>query len=155
VVYSLPQRQGLRKWTNALDGRKGDITVCTGYGNHGKSFFMLQLMLRRSLCGPDFGSGPYFPRTIHVDSYDDLVEMYVGKWLDKMTEQEYTAACNFVDEHLAMFIQKTSTILILHYEKFRYLILKKGVDGVTVDPFSLSAACKRLIKDKTNTFHRY
>jgi twinkle protein len=116
--------------------KKGDITLCTGYGNHGKSFFMLQLMLTKSIWDgwkwAIFSPENYPPH----DFYDDLVEMYVGKWLDKMTEQEYTAACNFLNEHIYYVYPENEHDINSVHEKFRYLILKKGVDGVMVDPFN-------------------
>jgi len=70
------------------------------------------------------------------DFYDDLVEMYAGKWLDKMTEQEYIDACYFINKHIFYVYPENDHDIESVHEKFRYLILKKGVDGVLVDPFN-------------------
>lgn len=116
--------------------KKGDITLCTGYGNHGKSFFMLQMMLTKSIWDgwrwAIFSPENYPPN----DFYDDLVEMYAGKWLNKMTVDEYTDACKFISEHIYYVYPENEHDITSIHEKFRYLILKKGIDGVMIDPFN-------------------
>lgn len=116
--------------------KKGDITLCTGYGNHGKSFFILQLMLTKSIYDGwkwAIFSPENFPAN---DFYDDLIEMYVGKWLDRMTEQEYTEACWFIDKHIFYVYPEDEHDINCINEKFRHLVMKKGVDGVMIDPFN-------------------
>lgn len=116
--------------------KKGDITLCTGYGNHGKSFFMLQLMLTKSIWDGwkwAIFSPENFPAN---DFYDDIIEMYVGKWLADMTEQEYIDACLFIDLHFFYVYPDDEHDINSIHEKFRHLILKKGVDGVMIDPFN-------------------
>lgn len=116
--------------------KKGDITLCTGYGNHGKSFFMLQLMLTKSIWD-GWKWAIFSPENYPAnDFYDDIIEMYVGKWLKDMTEDEYTRACHFVGEHIFYVYPEDSHDIHSINEKFRYLVLKKGVDGVMVDPFN-------------------
>lgn len=116
--------------------KKGDITLCTGYGNHGKSFFMIQLMLTKSIWDGwkwAIFSPENFPAN---DFYDDIIEMYVGKWLNEMTEDEYTKACLFIDAHFFYVYPDNEHDVNSIHEKFRHLILKKGIDGVMVDPFN-------------------
>tara|TARA_R110000868_G_scaffold36279_7_gene128949 strand:- start:2090 stop:3931 length:1842 start_codon:yes stop_codon:yes gene_type:complete len=116
--------------------KKGDITLCTGYGNHGKSFFMLQMMLIKSIHDGwkwAIFSPENFPAN---DFYDDLIEMYTGKWLGDMSEDEYINACLFIDYHFFYVYPDHEHDINSIHEKFRYLILKKGVDGVMVDPFN-------------------
>lgn len=116
--------------------KKGDINLWTGYANMGKSFFVLQLMLTKSLYD-GWKWAVFSPENYPAnDFYDDLVEMLVGKWLDKMSEKEYTDACNFINEHIYYLYPEDDHTLENIHEKFRYLILKKGVDGVLVDPFN-------------------
>jgi len=116
--------------------KKGDITLCTGYGNHGKSFFMLQMMLTKSIWDgwkwAIFSPENYPPN----DFYDDMVEMYAGKWLQKMTVDEYTEACKFISDHIYYVYPENEHDINSIHEKFRYLILKKGIDGVMIDPFN-------------------
>lgn len=121
---------------NYFRWKKGDITLCTGYGNHGKSFFMLQLMLTKSIHDGwkwAIFSPENFPAN---DFYDDLIEMYVGKWLDNMTEEEYIEGCLFIDQHIFYVYPDNEHDINSIHEKFRHLILKKGVDGVMIDPFN-------------------
>lgn len=116
--------------------KKGDITLCTGYGNHGKSFFILQLMLTKSIYDGwkwAIFSPENFPAN---DFYDDLVEMYVGKWLDRMTEEEYSIACWFIDKHIFYVYPEDEHDINSINEKFRHLVMKKGIDGVMIDPFN-------------------
>ena len=121
---------------NYFRWKKGDITLCTGYGNHGKSFFMLQLMLTKSIWD-GWKWAIFSPENYPAnDFYDDIIEMYCGKWLNALTEQEYIDACLFIDEHFFYVYPDNEHDINSINEKFRYLILKKGVDGVMIDPFN-------------------
>lgn len=116
--------------------KKGDITLCTGYGNHGKSFFMLQMMLIKSI-HDGWKWAVFSPENYPAnDFYDDIIEMYVGKWIQNMSEQEYIDACLFVDLHFFYVYPDNEHDVSSIHEKFRHLILKKGVDGVMIDPFN-------------------
>jgi len=116
--------------------KKGDITLCTGYGNHGKSFFMIQMMLIKSIHS-GWKWAIFSPENYPAnDFYDDMIEMYVGKWLNNMSEQEYIDACLFIDQHFFYVYPENEHEISSIHEKFRHLILKKGVDGVMVDPFN-------------------
>ena len=116
--------------------KKGDITLCTGYGNHGKSFFMLQMMLIKSI-HDDWKWAIFSPENYPAnDFYDDIIEMYVGKWLKDMSEEEYIEACSFIDLHFFYVYPDNEHDISSIHEKFRHLILKKGVDGVMIDPFN-------------------
>lgn len=116
--------------------KKGEINLCTGYGNHGKSFFMLQLMLTKSIHDGwkwAIFSPENFPAN---DFYDDIIEMYAGTWLDRMSEQQYVDACAFIDKHIFYVYPEDEHDINSIHEKFRHLVLKKGVDGVMIDPFN-------------------
>lgn len=116
--------------------KKGEINLCTGYGNHGKSFFMLQLMLTKSIYD-GWKWAIFSPENYPAgDFYDDLIEMYVGKWLSEMSEKEYIDACWFIDAHIFYVYPENDHDINSINEKFRHLILKKGIDGVMIDPFN-------------------
>lgn len=116
--------------------KKGEINLCTGYGNHGKSFFMLQLMLIKSIYD-GWKWAVFSPENFPAnDFYDDLIEMFVGKWLKDMSEEEYIEACLFIDQHIFYVYPDNQHDIQSIHEKFRHLVLKKGVDGVMVDPFN-------------------
>lgn len=116
--------------------KKGEINLFTGYGNHGKTFFALQLMLTKSIYDGwkwAIFSPENFPAN---DFYDDIIEMYVGKWLREMTQDEYTDACIFIDQHIFYVYPEDEHDINSINEKFRHLVMKKGVDGVMIDPFN-------------------
>ena len=61
---------------------------------------MLQLMLTKSVWD-GWKWAIFSPENYPAnDFYDDLVEMYLGKWTTNMTEEEYTKACKFIGEHI-------------------------------------------------------
>lgn len=116
--------------------KKGEINLFVGWANHGKTTLVLQMMLTKSYYdGWKWGifSPENFPAT---DFYDDLIEMYAGKWLDKMSEQEYVEAAHFIDRHIFYVYPDDGHDIHSIHEKFRYLVLKKGIDGVLIDPFN-------------------
>ena len=116
--------------------KKGEINLMVGYANAGKTTMILQMMLTKSIVdGWKWAvfSPENFPAT---DFYDDIIEMYVGKWLDKMTESEYVEAADFIDKHIFYVYPEDAHDINSINEKFRYLVLKKGIDGVLVDPFN-------------------
>lgn len=116
--------------------KKGDINLFVGYGNHGKTFFALQLMLTKSIWD-NWRWAIFSPENYPAnDFYDDLVEMYVGKWLRDMSEEEYTKACLFISDHIFYVYPEDEHDVNSINERFRHLVLKKGVDGVMIDPFN-------------------
>lgn len=116
--------------------KKGEINLCTGYGNHGKTTYWLQCMLTKSIYD-GWRWGIFSPENYPAnDFFDDIVEMYVGKWLDRMSEQEYTDACNFINDHIYYVYPEDDHDLNSIHERFRHLVLKKGIDGVLVDPWN-------------------
>jgi twinkle protein len=116
--------------------KKGDVALFTGYANWGKTFYVIQMMLTKSIWD-GWKWGVFCPENYPAnDFYDDIVEMYVGKWLKDMTEDEYTEACQFIGRHIFYVYPEDSHDIHSIHEKFRYLVLKKGIDGVLVDPFN-------------------
>lgn len=116
--------------------KKGEINLIVGHANHGKTTLVLQMMLTKSVAdGWKWAvfSPENYPAT---DFYDDLIEMYIGKWLDRMSEDEYTEAADFIDKHIFYVYPESDHDIHSINEKFRYLVLKKGVDGVLVDPWN-------------------
>lgn len=121
---------------NYFRWKQGDINVWVGYGNSGKTTMYLQLALTKSIHDgwkwAIFSPENYPPN----DFYDDLVEMYCGKWLDKLTEAEYVEALDFLNKHFFYVYPEADHDLNTIHEYFRHLILKHGVDGVLVDPWN-------------------
>lgn len=125
-----------RELDNYFRWKKGAINVFTGYANHGKTFFLLQLMLTKSLYD-GWKWAVFSPENYPAnDFYDDMVEMYNGKDLNNTTDEEYITACEFLNDHFFYVYPDSEHDLLSIHDKFRYLILKKGVDGVVIDPFN-------------------
>jgi len=126
----MPQTDEYWRW------KKGDINLITGYANAGKTNYIIQMMLIKSIWD-GWKWAVFCPENYPAnDFYDDLVEMYVGKWLNQMTEQEYTDACHFLSKHIFYVYPENEHDIHSIHEKFRYLVMKKGVDGVLIDPFN-------------------
>jgi twinkle protein len=116
--------------------KRGEINLGVGYGNWGKTTFVLQMFLTKSIYdGTKWAV--FCPENFPPDDfYDDLVEVYVGKWLNQMNEDEYNEALDFLNEHFFYVYPEDSHDIHSIHEKFRHLILKKGVDGVLIDPLN-------------------
>lgn len=126
----MPQTDEYWRW------KKGDINLITGYANAGKTNYIIQMMLIKSIWD-GWKWAVFCPENYPAnDFYDDLVEMYVGKWLNQMTEQEYTDACHFLSKHIFYVYPENEHDIHSIHEKFRYLVMKKGIDGVLIDPFN-------------------
>jgi hypothetical protein len=98
--------------------------------------FLMQLMIMKSMYDGwkwAIFSPENFPAN---DFYNDMIEMYVGKWIGHMTEQEYSDACDFLNDHIFYVYPDNEHDIVSIHEKFRYLVLKCGVDGVVLDPFN-------------------
>jgi len=116
--------------------KKGDINVFIGYANWGKTFFALQLMLTKSIWD-GWRWAVFSPENFPADDfYDDIVEMYVGKWLKDMSRDEYSDALKFLNDHIYFIYPSDEHSIENIHEKFKHLILKKGLDGVMIDPFN-------------------
>jgi twinkle protein len=116
--------------------KKGEINLFVGWANHGKTTLVLQLMLTKSVNDGwkwAIFSPENYPAT---DFYDDLIEMYAGKWLERMSEEDYIQAALFIDQHIFYVYPDDGHDIHSINEKFRYLVLKKGIDGVLIDPFN-------------------
>jgi twinkle protein len=116
--------------------KKGEINLIVGHANHGKTTLALQMMLTKSVYD-DWKWAIFSPENYPAtDFYDDLIEMYIGKWLDRMSEDEYTEGAHFIDSHIFYVYPDDGHDINSINEKFRYLVLKKGIDGVLIDPFN-------------------
>lgn len=121
--------------------KKGQINLWTGYANLGKTTFVLQLALTKSIMD-GWKWGIFSPENYPAaDFYDDIIEMYVGKnvintYGNKMSLDEYLAACDFINRHFYfIYPDEEHTIDKLH-SLFAHLLIKHGIDGVLIDPYN-------------------
>jgi twinkle protein len=114
----------------------GDVNLWTGYANAGKTTWVIYCMLVKSI-ESGWKWGIFSPENYPAnDFYDDIVEMYCGKWLDNMGENEYTKACEFINQHFFYVYPDDEHDISSINEKFRYLVMKKGINGVLLDPWN-------------------
>lgn len=116
--------------------KKGDVNLGIGYGNSGKTNFENQMELSKSIYD-DWRWAVFCPENYPADDfYDDLVEPFVGKQLSKMSEEEYEFACRFIQDHFFYVYPEDDHDLFSIHERFRNLVMKKGIDGVRIDPWN-------------------
>jgi twinkle protein len=121
--------------------RMAEFDVFTGIPGHGKTSFCFQLMMNGSiLYGWKWGvfSPENYPIT---ELYETLVEMYIGKTSDidssqRMSMTEYTRGMKFVNKHFFVVYPEDSFSLSNVLDKFKHLVLRKGIKGVLIDPYN-------------------
>jgi twinkle protein len=80
-----------------------------------------------------------YPATTY---YNGLIMSFIGKEIHpkneayKMKPQEYEAGMNFINDHFYFIYPDELHDIETIHEKFKYLILKKGVHGVIIDPLN-------------------
>lgn len=80
-----------------------------------------------------------YPATTY---YNGLIMSFIGKEIHpkneayKMKPQEYEAGMNFINDHFYFIYPDELHDIETIHEKFKYLILKKGVQGVIIDPLN-------------------
>lgn len=130
-----PEFDILFKW------KLGNINLITDYPNSGKTTFWLQMMLIKSIYD-GWKWAVFCPENYPAeDFFDDLAEMYVGKHVDdsrgnKMTEIEYVAAIEFLQEHFFYIYPEEGHDLDAIHAIVSRLNLKHGVNGVLIDPWN-------------------
>jgi twinkle protein len=130
----IPRVDGAWTW------RKTDLNIWTGYQNAGKSLFMEQLMTLKSYF-EGWKHALFTPENIPAtDFFDNIIEMLVGKSCDPyyannlMTEAEYRAGIEFVNEHFYLVYPEGEWSLDNVLECFDEIITE--VDTVTIDPYN-------------------
>ena len=122
--------------------KKGELTLIIGKGNSGKTEFILQLMLLKSV-NEGWKWGIFSPENYPADEfYDTLIHAYIGKttdpyWKqDQMTLQEYEKGYKFINEHF-FYIYPEALHTIEEIEShFMSLIEEKKINGTLIDPFN-------------------
>ncbi|MBN2776824.1 MAG: toprim domain-containing protein [Bacteroidales bacterium] len=131
---------------------KRDVYVFAGYANMGKTEFVYNLAMLKSMWdGWKWGIAGLEEKTTDR-FYRKLVEMYVGKRIDpehknygnQMSEQELKKAIKFIDKHF--FFVKPSDKFSKNniFDLFEYTDAKHGLDGIIIDPFN------KIVKDVTS-----
>lgn len=131
-----PQVDPFFKW------KKGDITLMSGIGNHGKSSFTLQLMLIKSIYNGDKWA-LFVPENMPAKLfYAELTEMLIGCSIEPENPHrphlsEIEQIQDWLAEHFIVVhpVQSKPTPEYIK-SKFLGLIMKYGVTGILFDPFN-------------------
>jgi len=121
--------------------RMGEFDVFTGIPGHGKTSFCFQLMMNGSILY-GWKWGVFSPENYPIgELYETLVEMYIGKTSDieskrRMSMTEYSRGMKFVNKHFFIVYPEDSFTLSNILDKFKHLVLRKGIKGVLIDPFN-------------------
>ena len=121
--------------------RATDVNLWTGYMNEGKSTFLRQAALIKSV-NEGVKWGVYgkedYPR---YDLYTDLIEMYVGMTTDldkpyrRMSREQYVDARKFIMAHFILFNPKSKPDVHELCEFTTYCVRKYGIFGAWFDPY--------------------
>lgn len=143
--YTSAETTGIANIDPHFKWKRGEITVLTGIGNHGKSTWLKYMMLNKTITDKTKWAvfGPEdFPAH---EFYHELTEMLVGadctpRNPEKPSEHIYDTAYQYVQEHV-FYIYPKDLSPTPEYIKSRFLklIMKEGVSGVIVDPFNQMA----------------
>jgi hypothetical protein len=131
-----PQIDPIFKW------KKGDITLMSGIGNHGKSSFTLQLMLIKSINNGDKWA-LFVPENMPAKLfYAELTEMLIGCSIEPENPHrphisQIEQIQEWLSEHFIVVhpVQSKPTPEYIK-SKFLGLIMKYGVTGILFDPFN-------------------
>lgn len=122
---------------------RGEVTVLSGIGNYGKSTFINQLCVLKSI-NEDARWGIFSPeQNPPTYFYNDLIQIYTGKSTDgksynSLTELEYIKAMEFIDKHFFyIYPEKESPTPDYINQRFLELIIKYEIDGCITDPFNM------------------
>lgn len=137
---------GESTYFNSLDKNfrwmRTEMTIIHGYGNIGKSTFVSQMALLKSI-----NEGTkwcvFSPENYPVEHfYKDLMQMYTGKSINKthnnpMSDLEFENASEFIGKHFFNIYPKDdSPTPDLILKRFAEMIIKHKIDGVIIDPFN-------------------
>lgn len=120
----------------------GDLNVLSGHAGAGKTNWKKQMDLVSSVIDGRkhawFASEEFPPQFF----YKELVRSYIGKPLEekaqnRMTLEEYKRGMEFVQEHFIFVYPPESPTPDYILERFAEVIIKHGVNSVTIDPFNL------------------
>lgn len=122
--------------------KRGEVTLMTGIGNHGKTELMMQLMLMKSIKN-GYRWGVFSPESMPVEEfYKGLIHSFVGESPEgfhhnKMSLEKLMEAIKFINEHFFLIYPKDNSPTPKYIiNRFRELIIKENIDGCLIDPYN-------------------
>lgn len=125
--------------------RKGEITLLSGYGNHGKSTLKKWIkVMRMLLFGEKFATFSPEDNPAH-DYYHEMTEILLGcdcspRNQNRPSREIYERAYDFISSH-EFYVYPKEFAPTPEYvkERFLELIVKEKIDGIDIDPFNQMA----------------
>lgn len=122
--------------------KRRELTLISGIGNYGKSTFVNQLMLIKSV-KENIRWGIFSPESYPpVSFYDNIIHSLVGRstlkqYANRIDRANYEKAMEYINEKFYYVYPKNDrptpeTIL----NRFKELIYKNKIDGCLIDPFN-------------------
>lgn len=143
--YDFGLKEGTTTYFNEIDAhwrwRPGEVTLWTGYNNEGKSTFLSQLSLIKSI-HDDWKFAFFSPENMPIDNfYRDLIEMYTGKTMKKdvqtrMSKDELIQALEFLKDRFFVIYPEENFTIESILNRVKYLIKKHGIRVFTLDPYN-------------------
>lgn len=121
--------------------KRGDFTVVSGRPGSGKSEWVLQLMLIKSI-KDKWKWGIFSPESFPAgEFYDTLIHALVGRstdpaYKDQMSLENYEEAANFIQQHFFYVYPDTTHTIEDVESNFLHLHKTQTLDGVLIDPFN-------------------
>ena len=133
---------GIPMLDNLFKFRRGEISLLSGHGNHGKSSIMKYMMLcHAAKYGRKFAIFPPEDNPAEL-FYHDLVEILLGLECNPgnrfaPSKANYERAFRWVSDHFFYIYPETESPTPAYIkQRFLELIIKEKVDGCVIDPFN-------------------
>lgn len=146
--YESAESTGIKEIDPLWKWKRGEVTLLSGIGNHGKSEFLNFLMLNKAIKdGSKFGI--FSPENNPAQEfYLNLTEMLMGCNCtpfkfdgspnpDQPSQEEFDKAYQFISEHFFYIYPKEAAPTPRYIgSRFLELIIKHKIDGVVIDPYN-------------------
>lgn len=147
--FKLGATTGYEEFDKHFLFKEGEFNVVLGHPNTGKSFFMWWLMVL-SAVGHSWRWIVYSTENKISQIKKKLIEFYLNKPMQTISDAEYTAATQWIDDMFAFIrIDKEYTAYdILDFAKI--LMDEKEYKGFLIDPYNSLSVDKMRIKEMGN-----
>jgi twinkle protein len=136
------EETGIQEVNKAWTWRTKEVNLWTGYQNEGKSLFLNQLALIKSIIS-GWKFAVFSPENFPLDDFfNDLIETYIGKSCDPfyvnnyMSETEYIEGMEFIKKHFFVIYPDKDFKIQTIFDKTKYLVKKHGIRGLIIDPYN-------------------
>jgi twinkle protein len=133
---------GVPEVDKAWTWRGKEVNLWTGYQNEGKSLFLNQLALMKSIIS-GWKFAVFSPENFPLDDFfNDLIETFIGKSCDPfyknnyMSEEDYRYGMEFINEHFFVIYPEKDFKIQTIFDKTSYLVKKHGIRGLIIDPYN-------------------